>query len=217
MMTEPTCPICGESVADYKGPCPKPDRPLEEENRRLREALPWVQLWMKTGCPEAAKADVANRIAAALAAEPASGERETEMASILQGHQLMQEAAPPPSPMQGEEEMADDLLCKMDKLVRNEDYERNLIAAALRQRADEATRAFANWTDEHGNEWVALTAKGHADLNADLMEAMNMLDDARASLAEATRTENEACAKIADYGDDRFIAAAIRARITKGP
>jgi len=24
---EPTCPICGESVADYKGPCPKPDKP----------------------------------------------------------------------------------------------------------------------------------------------------------------------------------------------
>jgi hypothetical protein len=51
-----------------------------------------------------------------------------------------------------------------------------VVAAALRQSARDP---FANWTDPQGREWVALTAKGHADLNADLMEALDEADSAR--------------------------------------
>jgi hypothetical protein len=37
---EPVCSVCGESVADYKGPCPKPkERVMEQTSEQLRKEI----------------------------------------------------------------------------------------------------------------------------------------------------------------------------------
>jgi hypothetical protein len=38
MNREPMCPVCGESVADYKGPCPKPEAIMA-----LEDLAAWLQ------------------------------------------------------------------------------------------------------------------------------------------------------------------------------
>jgi hypothetical protein len=112
---------------------------------------------------------------AALAAEPASGEADPRLALYdLETSGLHELAFPPPPPMQGDEETA-----------------RRILESRLQQ----------------GGTWLA-----QRDIDA-LAAALRQRAD------EATRAENEACAKIADSftcglcGMDGKSAAAIRARI----
>jgi hypothetical protein len=153
--------------------------PLEEENRRLREALrryedDFCEGWCKEN--GGTFSDCSGCIArAALAAEPASGEADPRLALYdLETSGLHELAFPPPPPMQGDEETA-----------------RRILESRLQQ----------------GGTWLA-----QRDIDA-LAAALRQRAD------EATRAENEACAKIADSftcglcGMDGKSAAAIRARI----
>jgi hypothetical protein len=97
-----------------------------------------------------------------------------------------------------------------------------MIAAALRQRADEATADAYGYAKRFLEAFVAENFPPNPDWKPlpDLMGVLMQIDNAstivrdlRQRADEATRAENEACAQIADYGDDRFIAKAIRARI----
>ena len=131
---------------------------VEDENRRLRGALVHTEAWFaNSNRDKPSELFLRERNIAALAAEPASGEaigpndpRRTPVERRFDveatGADSEYVSAPPPPLMQGEEERARGIIAKMD---RSPLYHVEILAAALRQRADEATRVERERIERH--------------------------------------------------------------------
>jgi hypothetical protein len=158
--------------------------PLEEENRRLREALrryedDFCEGWCKEN--GGTFSDCSGCIArAALAAEPASGETDDWRTPRFHDR----DDAPPSPPTQGEEERVLVRLADGETLVER----RVSLAwdAALRQRADEAARAEGNETlKEIEIMRVWWSEAGHTDdgeIYGQAIEVVKVLDHIAAAI-----------------------------------